>query len=85
MLYGFKTLNYIFFYGFNFNRERATKKNAGLIILMLDNANVNFEVRLSDDCAQCDELRTITLEDLEAGLRASIRCMDVWDQQVQLS
>ncbi|GAB2292244.1 hypothetical protein Dimus_026493 [Dionaea muscipula] len=42
--------------------------NAGLIDPMLVNARENLDLRLSFDCIDTDELLTITLYDLEAGL-----------------
>lgn len=55
--------------------ERETKENlrkemnGGLVDAMLVNARENLDLRLSLDCLDTTELLTITLEDLEAGLR----------------
>ncbi|CAN0901583.1 Ribulose bisphosphate carboxylase/oxygenase activase, chloroplastic [Linum grandiflorum] len=54
--------------------EETTEKqrrdmNGGLVDTMLVNARENLDLRLDFDCVDADELRTITLEDLEAGLR----------------
>ncbi|CAH9102986.1 unnamed protein product [Cuscuta epithymum] len=43
--------------------------NGGLLDPMLVNARENLDFRLSFDCVDTDQLLTITLEDLEAGLR----------------
>ncbi|XP_010688204.2 uncharacterized protein LOC104902203 [Beta vulgaris subsp. vulgaris] len=55
-------------------RETTVKQrqemNGGLIDPMLVNARENLDLRLSFDCLDTDELLTITLEDLEAGLRS---------------
>lgn len=55
-------------------RETSVKQrqemNGGLIDPMLVNARENLDLRLSFDCMDSDELTTITLEDLEAGLRS---------------
>ncbi|KAJ0024537.1 hypothetical protein Pint_07520 [Pistacia integerrima] len=61
-------------------KKQRMKMNGGLVGPMLDNAKGNLDLRLSDDCVDGDELRTIRLEDLEAGLRVSFRSMDVWDR-----
>lgn len=55
-------------------RETTEKQrqdmNGGLIDPMLVNAREFLDLRLSFDCMDSDELLTITLEDLEAGLRS---------------
>ncbi|XP_021723655.1 uncharacterized protein LOC110691027 [Chenopodium quinoa] len=55
-------------------RETTVKQrqemNGGLIDPMLVSARENLDLRLSFDCMDSDELLTITLEDLEAGLRS---------------
>ncbi|XP_031253096.1 protein CfxQ homolog [Pistacia vera] len=61
-------------------KKQRMKMNGGLVGPMLDNAKGNLDLRLSDDCVDGDELRTIRLEDLEAGLRVSFRSIDVWDR-----
>lgn len=54
-------------------RETAEKQrremNGGLIDPMLVNARENLDLRLNFDCIDTEELLTITLEDLEAGIR----------------
>ncbi|KAJ0097235.1 hypothetical protein Patl1_27439 [Pistacia atlantica] len=49
--------------------KQRMKMNGGLVDIMLNNAKGNLDLRLSDDCADRDELLTIKLEDLEAALR----------------
>ncbi|XP_059286505.1 uncharacterized protein LOC132039957 [Lycium ferocissimum] len=54
--------------------EETTEKqrkemNGGLVDPMLVNARENLDLRLSFDCIDSDELLTITLEDLRAGLQ----------------
>ncbi|KAF5748589.1 caseinolytic peptidase B protein [Tripterygium wilfordii] len=49
--------------------KQRREMNGGLVDPMLVNARENLDLRLSFDCIDTDELRTITLEDLEAGLR----------------
>ncbi|KAH9608415.1 hypothetical protein KSS87_021349 [Heliosperma pusillum] len=75
LLYGFKlhsscTLDSI---GLLIERETTNKQrqemNGGLVDPMLVNARENLDLRLSFDCMDSDELLTITLEDLQAGLR----------------
>ncbi|KAL2929186.1 Protein CfxQ-like protein [Bienertia sinuspersici] len=75
LLYGFKlhsscTLDAI---AALIERETTAKQrqemNGGLIDPMLVNAREYLDLRLSFDCMDTDELLTITLEDLEAGLR----------------
>ncbi|XP_015898317.3 uncharacterized protein LOC107431824 [Ziziphus jujuba] len=43
--------------------------NGGIVDTTLVNARENLDLRLTFDCIDTDELRTITLEDLEMGLR----------------
>ncbi|KAE8654643.1 protein CfxQ-like isoform 2 [Hibiscus syriacus] len=49
--------------------KQRKEMNGGLVDPMLINARENLDLRLSFDCIDADELRTITLEDLEAGIR----------------
>ncbi|KAA0067648.1 hypothetical protein IC582_012978 [Cucumis melo] len=49
--------------------KRRKEMNGGLVDPMLVNARENLDGRLSFDCIDTEELRTITMEDLEAGLR----------------
>ncbi|KAJ0040590.1 hypothetical protein Pint_26755 [Pistacia integerrima] len=49
--------------------KQRMKMNGGLVDIMLNNAKGNLDLRLSDDCADRDELLTIKLEDFEAALR----------------
>ncbi|KAA8534979.1 hypothetical protein F0562_029982 [Nyssa sinensis] len=50
--------------------EKLCKEmNGGLVDTMLVNARENLDLRLKFDCIDTDELLTITLEDLEVGLR----------------
>ncbi|OAY53757.1 protein CbxX, chromosomal isoform X1 [Manihot esculenta] len=49
--------------------KQRKEMNGGLVDTMLVNARENLDLRLDFDCVDCDELCTITLEDLEAGLR----------------
>ncbi|GMH13680.1 hypothetical protein Nepgr_015521 [Nepenthes gracilis] len=49
--------------------KQRQEMNGGLIDPMLLNARENLDLRLSFDCMDATELLTITLEDLEAGLR----------------
>lgn len=59
------------------DRETTEKQrqemNGGLVEPMLVNARENLDLRLSFDCIDTDELSTITLEDLEAGLKLLLR------------
>ncbi|XP_047170969.1 protein CbxX, chromosomal isoform X2 [Vigna umbellata] len=54
-------------------RETTEKQrkgtNGGLVATMLVNARENLDLRLSFDCMDTEELLTITLVDLEAGLQ----------------
>ncbi|XP_074273826.1 ribulose bisphosphate carboxylase/oxygenase activase, chloroplastic isoform X2 [Silene latifolia] len=79
LLYGFKlhsscTLDSI---ASLIERETTNKQrqemNGGLVDPMLVNARENLDLRLSFDCMDSDELLTITLEDLEVGLRCLSR------------
>ncbi|GAB2219760.1 hypothetical protein Droror1_Dr00007397 [Drosera rotundifolia] len=49
--------------------EQRREMNGGMIEPMLVNARENLDLRLSFDCIDTDELLTITVEDLEAGIR----------------
>uniref|UniRef100_A0A2P2ISG7 Uncharacterized protein MANES_03G021400 n=1 Tax=Rhizophora mucronata TaxID=61149 RepID=A0A2P2ISG7_RHIMU len=49
--------------------KQRREMNGGLVDTMLVNARENLDLRLSFDCIDTRELCTITLEDLEAGLR----------------
>lgn len=49
--------------------KQRREMNGGLPVTMLMNARENLDLRLNFDCVDTDELTTITLEDLEAGLR----------------
>lgn len=49
--------------------KQRKEMNGGLVDPTLVNARENLDIRLSFDCIDADELRTITLEDLEAGLQ----------------
>ncbi|KAH9762280.1 ANK REP REGION domain-containing protein [Citrus sinensis] len=53
--------------------KQRREMNGGLVDPMLVNARENLDLRLSFDCLDTDELRTITLEDLEAGLKLLLR------------
>ncbi|KAK6941515.1 ATPase, AAA-type, core [Dillenia turbinata] len=53
--------------------KQRKEMNGGLIDPMLVNARENLDLRLSFDCVSEDELLTITLEDLEAGIRLLVR------------
>ncbi|XP_044462953.1 ribulose bisphosphate carboxylase/oxygenase activase, chloroplastic-like isoform X2 [Mangifera indica] len=53
--------------------NQRKEMNGGLVDPMLVNARENLDLRLSFDCIDTDELRTITLEDLEAGLQLLVR------------
>lgn len=48
--------------------KQRKETNGGLVDTMLVNARENLDLRLSFDCIDTEELLTITLEDLEAGL-----------------
>ncbi|RAL37201.1 hypothetical protein DM860_004123 [Cuscuta australis] len=49
--------------------KQRKEMNGGLLDPMLVSARENLDFRLSFDCVDTEELLTITLEDLEAGLR----------------
>jgi hypothetical protein len=49
--------------------ERRKQMNGGLIDTLLINARENLDSRLDFNCDDTDTMITITLEDLEAGLR----------------
>ncbi|XP_022730422.1 uncharacterized protein LOC111285312 isoform X2 [Durio zibethinus] len=49
--------------------KQRKEMNGGLVDPMLVNARENLDLRLNFDCIDADELGTITLEDLEAGIR----------------
>ncbi|KAK6248532.1 hypothetical protein QUC31_020097 [Theobroma cacao] len=49
--------------------KQRKEMNGGLVDPMLVNARENLDLRLNFDCIDADELCTITLEDLEAGIR----------------
>ncbi|XVF88542.1 hypothetical protein PTKIN_Ptkin19aG0058900 [Pterospermum kingtungense] len=51
------------------SEKQRKEMNGGLVDPMLVNARENLDLRLSFDCIDADELRTITLEDLEAGIQ----------------
>ncbi|KAJ0097518.1 hypothetical protein Patl1_27408 [Pistacia atlantica] len=51
-------------------KPQRMKLNGGLVDIMLNNAEGNLDFRLSDDCAERDELLTIKLEDFEAAMEA---------------
>ncbi|XP_068652060.1 uncharacterized protein [Aristolochia californica] len=50
--------------------KQRTEMNGGLIDPMLVNARENLDLRLDFDCADANHLLTITLQDLEEGLRS---------------
>lgn len=49
-------------------KKQRMEMNGGLVDTMLVNARENLDLRLSFDCIDTEELLTITLVDLEAGL-----------------
>ncbi|KAI8023644.1 hypothetical protein LOK49_LG03G01366 [Camellia lanceoleosa] len=49
--------------------KQRKEMNGGLVDPMLVNARENLDLRLKFDCVDVDELVTITLEDLEFGIR----------------
>ncbi|XWS26854.1 hypothetical protein CRYUN_Cryun26dG0066200 [Craigia yunnanensis] len=51
------------------SEKQRKEMNGGLVDPMLVNARENLDLRLNFDCIDADELRTITLEDLEAGIQ----------------
>ncbi|XP_028774033.1 uncharacterized protein LOC114731072 [Neltuma alba] len=74
LLYGFKLHNSCSVEAVSALIERETTEkqrkemNGGLVDTMLVNARENLDLRLSFDCIDTEELLTITLVDLEAGL-----------------
>lgn len=51
------------------SEKQRKEMNGGLVDPLLVNARENLDLRLSFDCMDTDELLTITLEDLQGGLR----------------
>ncbi|XP_057500633.1 protein CfxQ homolog isoform X1 [Actinidia eriantha] len=51
------------------SEKQRKEMNGGLVDPMLVNARENLDLRLEFDCVDTDELLTITLEDLEVGVR----------------
>lgn len=51
------------------SEKQRKEMNGGLVDPMLVSARENLDLRLKFDCVDTDELLTITLEDLEVGLR----------------
>ena len=49
--------------------KQRQKMNGGLINPMLVNSRETLDRRVSFDCEDADELMTITMEDVRAGLR----------------
>lgn len=49
--------------------KQCKEMNGGLVDTVLVNARENLDLRLNFDCIDTEELRTITLEDLQAGLQ----------------
>ncbi|KAG8471804.1 hypothetical protein CXB51_036719 [Gossypium anomalum] len=49
--------------------KQRKEMNGGLVDPMLVNARENLDLRLDFNCINADELRTITLEDLQAGIQ----------------
>lgn len=49
--------------------KQRKEMNGGLVDTLLVNARENLDLRLSFECVDTDEICTIRLEDLEAGLR----------------
>ncbi|KAI4376615.1 hypothetical protein MLD38_014357 [Melastoma candidum] len=49
--------------------KQRRQMNGGLVETVLINARENLDLRLDFDCIDTEELQTITLQDLEAGLR----------------
>nr|DAD26921.1 TPA_asm: hypothetical protein HUJ06_028389 [Nelumbo nucifera] len=50
--------------------KQRQEMNGGLVDPMLANARENLDLRLDFDCADTNDLLTVTLEDLEAGLHS---------------
>ncbi|KAE9464513.1 hypothetical protein C3L33_03639, partial [Rhododendron williamsianum] len=55
------------------NEKQRKEMNGGIVDPMLVNARENLDLRLNFDCVDTNELLTITLEDLEAGIRSLSR------------
>lgn len=55
------------------SEKQRKEMNGGLIDPLLSNARENLDLRLDFDCFDADSLVTITLEDLEAGLRSLVQ------------
>lgn len=55
------------------SEEQRKEMNGGIVDPMLVNARENLDLRLSFDCLDTGELLTITLEDLQAGIRSLSR------------
>ncbi|KAH7853667.1 hypothetical protein Vadar_005277 [Vaccinium darrowii] len=55
------------------SEKQRKEMNGGIVDPMLVNARENLDLRLSFDCLDTDELLTITLEDLQAGVRSLSR------------
>lgn len=55
------------------SEKQRKEMNGGIVDPMLVNARENLDLRLNFDCVDTDELLTITLEDLEAGIRSLSR------------
>lgn len=51
------------------SEKQRREMNGGLVDPILVNARENLDLRLNFDCIDTEELRTITLEDLEAGIQ----------------
>lgn len=51
------------------SEKQRKEMNGGLVDTMLVNAREHLDTRLDFDCIDTDELSTITLEDLKAGLQ----------------
>lgn len=51
-------------------QKQRKELNGGLVDPLLVNARENLDLRLSFECMDTDELSTITLEDLQGGLRS---------------
>lgn len=52
------------------SEDQRKEMNGGLIDPLLANARENLDLRLDFDCSDVDSLVTITMEDLEEGLRS---------------
>jgi hypothetical protein len=60
-------------------KEFRSKRNGGLITLLLQNARENLDARLDLDCDDVDAIVTITMEDLAKGLKQL--CKDAKETQ----